>query len=219
MKRRYYIAGACLVAVAAALFAFALPRMPAEVAVHWNAHGQPDGYGSPWTLFLLGPGLMAGTLALFAALPWLSPKRFGVEETGRAYLHLMLIILALLGYVFAVAIYAAVSGPVDVSRALIGGLCVMAILIGNLLGKVRRNFFIGIRTPWTLASERVWYGTHRLAGKVVVASGVVALVAMLAGAPQWLAFTVVIAGFLAPVLYSLILYKRLEREHALDVAA
>ena len=219
MRSRYYLTAGVLALAAAAAFGYALPHLPDRVAIHWNLHGEADGFGSPWHLFFAGPGLMAGTMLLFAALPWLSPKRFEVHHFERTYLNLMLIVVALIGYIHAVALASALAGPLDVSRALVGGICVMAILIGNLLGKVRRNFFIGIRTPWTLASERVWYATHRWGARVAVGAGLLGLVGTLLGAPVWIGFALVIAGFLAPVVYSLVLYKHLERTRELDVAA
>ena len=104
------------------------------------------------------------------------------------------------------------GGAVHGSRAIAGGLCVMSIL----LGKVRRNFYVGIRTPWTLASERVWYATHRLGAKVIVASGVIGLALVVAGVFPLIAVAIAIAGFMVPVVYSLVIYKRLEREGGLD---
>jgi uncharacterized membrane protein len=218
MKTRYYAAGALLVAAALAVFFYALPGLPERVPVHWNIHGEADGYGSPWSLLLMGPVLMAGTMVMFAVLPWLSPKRFEVDSSMRAYLAFMLILVGMLGYFFAVSLWAGLNGPVG-ARAVIGGLCVLSILLGNLMGKVRRNFFLGVRTPWTLASERVWYATHRLAGKVFVGAGLAGLALSLASAPGWLSVAVVSLGFLVPVVYSLVHYKRLERAGQLDIAA
>jgi uncharacterized membrane protein len=85
-----------------------------------------------------------------------------------------------------------------------------------VIGKVRRNFWLGIRTPWTLASERVWYATHRMAGKTMVGAGVLGLVALLVGLPEMLAIFLFIAGLLLPALYSLLYYKRLERSGGLE---
>lgn len=219
MKMRYYAACALMVAAALAVFFYALPGLPERVPVHWNIHGEADRWGSPWSLLLIGPVLMAGTMVMFAVLPWLSPKRFEVDSSMRAYLAFMLILVGMFGYFFAVSLWAALNGPMGAPRAIIGGLCVLSILLGNLMGKVRRNFFLGVRTPWTLASERVWYATHRLAGKVLVGAGLVGLALSLASAPGWMSVAVVAVGFVVPVVYSLVHYKRLERAGELDIAA
>lgn len=216
MKARYYAIAALFVIVASAAFLLALPSLPPRVPVHWNAMGQVDRLASPWTLFAAGPGAMAGIMALFALLPLLSPRRFEVESFGQTYLAIMLIAVGLVGYTFLVALQAGRHGSIDVPRALVGGLCVMSILLGNLLGKVRRNFYVGIRTPWTLASERVWYATHRMGARWIVATGAIGLLFIVMGAWPLLAAAIAMAGFMVPVVYSLRFYKRLEREGELD---
>jgi len=218
MKSRYYATALLMVAAAALAFFHFLAALPATVPVHWNIEGHADGYGSPWMLFALGPVLMAAMGAIFMVLPWLSPKRFEVSSFERAYLHIMLIVVALPGYFFAVSLWAAAHGAVDVARAVACGLCLMAILLGNLLGKVRRNFYIGFRTPWTLASERVWYATHRFGAKVVVAAGALGLAIAVAGLPPWIAIASIVSAFLAPIAYSLVYYKRLARTGMLEVS-
>jgi len=219
MKLRYYAIAATLVLATLIAYALAYPSLPARIPTHWNVHGQVDGYGSPRTLLFLGPGLMALMIALFAALPWLSPRRFAIETFEKTYLGIMLVVVALPGYLFTVVLWSAITGPGDVARALMLGICVVGLTIGNVLGKVRRNFFIGIRTPWTLASERTWYATHRFAGKAIVAASALGAVLCLAGAPAWAVIALILTGFLAPVAYSLVFFKRLEREGNLDVAA
>lgn len=84
-------------------------------------------------------------------------------------------------------------------------------LTGNVLGKVRRNFFIGIRTPWTIASEPVWNATHRFAAKTFFAGGLAGLVFTILGAPIWLSLAAILVAVLAPVFYSLVVYKQLQR--------
>ena len=74
---------------------------------------------------------------------------------------------------------AAVAGEVVITRAMLAGLMIMFGLMGNVMGKVRRNFWVGVRTPWTLASDRVWNDTHRLAGQLFVGAAVIG-----AGAPR-----------------------------------
>ena len=92
--------------------------------------------------------------------------------------------------------------------------------LGNVLGKVRRNFWVGIRTPWTIASERVWNTTHRLAAKLFVCAGAIGLVTVVAGLPPMPMFVIVLSTILFaslfPVVYSLYLYKVLEQRSELE---
>ncbi len=212
MKMRYYGIATLMIVAAAAAFAWLLPDMPPRVPVHWNAHGDADRFGSPWELLLVGPGAMAAIAILFSVLPWLSPRRFQVEAFERTYLAVMLMIVALVGYVFAVMVWAALHGPVGVLPAVVGGLCVFHVFIGNVMGRMRRNFFLGIRTPWTLASERVWYATHRLGAKVFVATGVIGFALFAGGLAPIAVLALLVAAAGIPILYSLVAYKRLERE-------
>jgi len=220
MKGRYF--GVCLLLVAAALAATLLAwnHLPARVPLHWNAHGRVDGYGPRWMLLAAGPGAMLAELAIFAALPALSPKRFALESFARTYLRIMLAAVALAGYITAVLLWAALTGDADVTGALLAGVSVLIVVLGNVMGKVRRNFFIGIRTPWTLASERVWHATHRLAAKSMVAAGILgigaALLGGIAGIVAWIA--IVLAGVMVPVVYSFVHYRTLEREGTLEAS-
>ncbi len=218
MKARYFAACMVLVAIAFAAMLVAWPHLPERVPLHWNVRGQVDGWGPRGTLMALGPGLMLAELAIFAVLPALSPKRFEIESFARTYLRIMLAAILLSGYITAVLLFAALTGHFDVSTAFLGGVSVVLVFMGNLMGKVRRNFFIGIRTPWTLASERVWYATHRLAGKTMVAAGIASFVAAfwggLPGTVAWIAL--VLCGALVPVAYSFVHYKALERSGGLE---
>jgi uncharacterized membrane protein len=154
---------------------------------------------------------MAGMLILFGLLPWLSPKRFEVGTFRSTYLYIMLIIISLLAYTYALVLWAALLRPVRIDLAITGGVYVMFALLGNVMGKVRRNFYIGIRTPWTLANERVWYATHRFGGKTFVVAGLAGLLLTALDTPSWMLTSVLIAACVVPVAYSLIFYKRLER--------
>jgi len=81
---------------------------------------------------------------------------------------------------------------------------------------VRRNFFVGIRTPWTIANEQVWNATHRFAAKTFFAGGLLGLLAVILGAPFWLPLTAILVATLIPVIYSLKFYKQLEHRGELD---
>ena len=180
------------------------------VPIHWNAHGQVNGWGPKWSLFLWGPGLMSGMVSLFAALPWLSPKKFEVDSFRSTYLYIMIVLVALLAYIQLLILAAGLGIALDISRAVEGGVCLLIALLGNVLGKVRRNFYVGVRTPWTIADERVWNATHRLAAKTFFAGGVAGLLSVIFRAPFWLPITIIGAAAIVPVGYSLFFYKQLE---------
>jgi immunity protein, SdpI family len=97
------------------------------------------------------------------------------------------------------------------TRAITGGVCLLIALLGNVMGKVRRNFFVGVRTPWTIANERVWNATHRFAAKTFFAGGLAGLLAVLLRAPFWLPIAAILVAALVPAIYSLVFYKQLER--------
>lgn len=99
---------------------------------------------------------------------------------------------------------------VPIDRAVPAGLFVMLVLAGNPMGKVRRNFYLGIRTPWTLSNERVWYATHRFAARLMVGSGLLGFFMLAGGMPGWLLLVPAIAWAPVAVLYSLLQYKRLD---------
>ena len=207
----YYLAGILLTAAALAATIVAYPHLPSSVPTHWNVHGQPNGYSPKWALYLLGPGIIAGIVLLTGLLPWLSPKHFEVESFRSTYLQIMLMTAGMMAYIDAVMLWAGVGHSVDMGRAGLLGVCLFFALFGNVMGKVRRNFYIGVRTPWALANERVWNATHRLAAKTFVLGGLAGLVFIVIGLNGWPPFVALMAGGLIPVLYSLYFYKQLER--------
>lgn len=211
MNRNYLIANIVLILAASALTAFCWPHLPDSIAIHWNLAGEADGWAGRWTLWLTGPGLMALLLAIGVALPYLSPRDFSVASFGATAGHIVTLIVAMTGGVHVLLLAGNFGMDIDIARVVPAGVFVLLILIGNPLGKVRRNFYIGIRTPWTLASERVWYATHRMGARVMVAGGACGFIAVLLGAPAAVIVTLLVALALLPVLYSLMLYKRLER--------
>lgn len=211
LNQKYYLGAAAVILATFAGTVVAYPQLPNIVPMHWDLQGEVNGWGPKWTLFLFGPGMMLFIVLLFAALPWLSPRKFEVDSFRATYLYIMMALVALLAYVHLLILFSALGMVVDVSRALEGGICLLLALLGNVMGKVRRNFFVGIRTPWTLANEQVWNATHRFAGKTIFAGGLLGLFAVILRAPFWLPIAAIIVATLIPAAYSLVFYKRLER--------
>jgi uncharacterized membrane protein len=211
MSRR--ILGFELLVIAAALVAaiYAYPHLPAQIATHWNAEMQPNGYSGRSAIFWLGPGLLAGIVVFTWAGPWLSPQRYNVASFGPTWQRMMLLAFCLIAALFLVLLLSGLGRSFDAGRVLAGIFCLFMMFFGNLLGKVRPNFFIGVRTPWTLASEQVWIATHRVAAWATVLSGLCGAALLLAGMERWFLLPFVAAMVLSAG-YSLVLYKRIEAQ-------
>jgi uncharacterized membrane protein len=214
MTRFYWTLALVIVLATVAASAIAYPQLPQRIPTHWNIKGEIDGYGDKtWAAFLL-PGAMLGLLALFRALPCLSPKPFTMDTFRSTFAFIVALCMATFAYIHGLTLWAGLVGPLDISRMLLGGLCVMFTLMGNVLGKVHKNMYVGVRTPWTLASDRVWIDTHRLAARMFVGAGLFGLVVCFI-ANQIVSTVITIAliavASLVPVVYSLVHYKRLEK--------
>ena len=185
-------------------------RLPERVPTHWNLRGEVNGFTSkPFGPFAM-PVVMAGLFLVLMALPVISPRGFRFEGFRAVWGTLQSAVLGLLLLVHILALLAALGKPVDMTRVIEAGVGFLLVVLGNLLGKVRRNFFIGIRTPWTLASEEVWLRTHRVGGRLFVLAGLVMFVLALAGAGPIAMVVVVGSAGLASVVASYVIYRRVE---------
>ncbi|ELX09855.1 hypothetical protein DUF1648 [Janthinobacterium sp. HH01] len=212
MRTRYLLFCFALIAAVCAATFYLWPQLPERVPTHWNIDGVVDGYSSRAALWLLGPGLMTVMALTGVVLPAISPRRFDMAGFESTYYYTFGVVVGMLAYVYALVLAATLHVAVPMDRAIPAGVFILLILTGNPMGKVRRNFFLGIRTPWTIASERVWYATHRLAARMMVASGVLGLLALWLGAPHWVLLVLIMAWTPLAVGYSLLLYKRLPHQ-------
>ncbi len=198
-----------LIALAWAVSAWVYPGLPATVPTHWNYRGEVDGHGPRWVGAFLMPTILIGLLVMFRVLPVLSPHQFSIDRFEETYRAITVLTVGLLTYLHLVILAATAGWQLPLSNLLMAGVFGFLGLMGGFLGRVRRNFFIGIRVPWTLASERVWDDTHRLASKLWMVGG--AAGAILAGCGQVpVAFGVLAVMVAVPIVYSFRLSKRLE---------
>jgi len=188
-------------------------RLPvdARIPMHWNAAGNVDGYGGRNSLFHF-PVIVMVLSVIFFFLPRIDPRRANFLRSARAYSAVWLAIVLFLAGVQIFLLQAAMgnSGPMGRYLLIGGGACL--VIVGNFLGKVRSNFFFGIRTPWTLSSELSWNKTHRLTGWVFVFFGAALAIA---GALQvngtfvrYLLYCFIPVLLWATVVYSYMVWRR-----------
>ncbi|PZN08885.1 SdpI family protein [Thermaerobacter composti] len=205
-----------LLALAALATAAVYPRLPDPMVIHWNAAGQPDGWAPRAFAAWFGWATAAGTYLLLKVLPSIDPRRANYPRFAGAYrLARQITVLFLLG-VHAVVLMTGLGIPVAVDRVIGLGVGLMLIIMGNVMGQVRPNFFFGIRTPWTLSSEAVWRKTHRAGGWLFILAGLaIATTAFLP--PSW-TVPVILASVLGVTLgttvYSYLVWRRLNGPEA-----
>ncbi len=210
MKRALWnCVGLAMVCLAGSLYAW--PRVEEVVPIHWGSDGQPNGYGSRAVGLLLLPAIVLLQPIVMAAVTRLDPRREHVERSSMALGWTVVGISGLLTYVHLLIVRALLSDGTMPATALLVGTGAFFMLLGNVLPKIRSNSWTGIRTPWTLTSERVWHRTHRLGGILMAVSGMVIIAAALAwSAPA--AFAVMMVGAmlsgLVPAAMSYVYWKQ-----------
>jgi uncharacterized membrane protein len=201
------------------LYTFGRDYLPEQVPVHWDINGKVDQTvprDKVLPYLLISPGAMVLLTGLGVLLPWLSPKPFDVERFRPTYEYVFALVAVLFAYIQVAMLLAMVDAGEFAIRMLIGGIFLFFAAIGNVMGKIRRNFWMGVRTPWTLASEYVWNQTHRVAAWLYTALGILGLLAVFLGIPLLVVFIIFMIGVLFPIPYSLYLYKKLQREGKLE---
>jgi uncharacterized membrane protein len=203
------VAIAVIILISLALGLFFYEQLPDRMASHWNASGQVDGYSGKGIGVFLIPGVLVFLALLWFVIPKIDPKRKNIEAF-RGYYDSFFVVLAL----FFLLVYAQIllwnlGTEISPNFVMPIGLGILFFYIGVLVENAKQNWFVGIRTPWTLSSEKVWDKTHKLGGKLYKIAGLVSLVGILFMEQAiWFIIVPVIlfSGYL--FLYSYLEYKK-----------
>jgi uncharacterized membrane protein len=197
---------AATVAVAIILY----PNLPDQIPTHWNLEGEVDDYtAKPWGVAIL-PLSAILVFVVMRLIPVISPKGF---RTDKFMDVIDVFTVTLVGFMCGVAVLVLLEAngqDIRINEMIFTGVGLLFIVLGNYMGKVRKNFFIGIRTPWTLASDEVWSRTHRLGGKVLILIGLFMILnSFVRFSERWLIAAIVVVA-LIPVVYSYVIYRKIE---------
>lgn len=158
------------------------PKLPDKIPLHWNLSGEVDNYGGKFFGTFLIPALNLLMFFFFLFLPKVDPRKDNYSKFGSAYTIFRWAMHIFLSIMFIVIMIQTLMGAnnvpwyLKISFLIPLFVSIMFIIIGNYLGKIKDNFFIGIRTPWTLSSKEVWHKTHRLTSKLYVISGLLGII-------------------------------------------
>jgi uncharacterized membrane protein len=186
--------------------------LPDPVPTHLDLQGRPNGFTAKPLGVFVAPAVLALLGFVFSVLPRISPRGFRLEPFLVTYQIVAIAVLALEFADGMMALSFAMGYELDVHRWVDMGTGLIMVVLGNFLGKVTRNFFVGIRTPWTLASSEVWLRTHRVGGVLFVLGGAIILISGIvrAGGGPFVVLTVGMVIALSVTVYSYVLYHRIE---------
>lgn len=186
-------------------------RLPDQMGSHWNVNDQVDGYMPKfWGVFLL-PLMTLGMFLLFLAVPAIDPLKANIAQFREAFNLFIVLMVAFMVYVYGLTLAWNLGNTAfRISGAMLPAVGLLFIFIGFMMRQAKRNFFIGIRTPWTLSSDNVWNETHRIGAVLFMISGTLAFVGGLFGGTTafWMMFTPIIGSTIFLLVYSYVLYQR-----------
>lgn len=185
------------------------PELPMMMATHWNTVGEPDGYTYKLWGVLLIPIISLFMLMLFLIIPKIDPLKDNIEKFRRFFDGMILAILLFLAFVHTLMIFWNIGFMFDMNTIMPPVLGIFIFYMGVVMQKAKRNWFVGIRTPWTLSSDRVWDKTHKLGGLLFKISGIIAVLSLFF--PQysfWMVIAPLIGSSIFLVVYSYFLFKK-----------
>lgn len=188
------------------------PHLPAQVPGHWNIHGDIDAYYPRWFGAFFAPLLAIAIYLLMLFTPLIDPRRENYIRFAGAYTFMRWVLVLFMGILWAVTVLVALGYPVNVALVIKAMVAVLLLVIGNFMGQFRHNYFVGIKTPWTLANEEVWHRTHRMAARIWVLGGLLCLV-MAFFQTTWAAYMYlgsVLIMVVVPTIYSYLLFGKLK---------
>ena len=204
------ILSALFIAAAAALAAALYTDLPAQIPTHWNAAGEIDDYSPKgWGIvMLLGMGVLVWVI--MKLIPVISPKGYRTETFAEIVNLFQVVLVAFMSGICMLVLLESYGINVRINESIFIGVGLLLFILGNYMTKMRKNFFLGIRTPWTLASDEVWSRTHRVGGPIFMAGGLLlAVSAFLPIRAEAMAAVIVVIA-LVPVVYSYFVYRSVE---------
>ena len=212
LQTRYrFGVAAALVLVGALASVLAAPYLPERVATHWNAAGQPDGYAPRWVALVGLPALAAGILAMLAVVPRIDPLGENVAAFRPTYDWFAVAVTAFLMSLHLGVLAFNLGHEFDFLRLVAVGVAALYYFVGHLVERAERNWFVGVRTPWTLSSDAVWRQTHALAARLFRGAAVVALLGAAVG--EYVVYFLVVPAALIAVVttaYSYLAYRQVD---------
>lgn len=199
-----------IVAIPFLYLAYVWDSLPKKVPMHWNIKGEIDRWGEKQELVLIPILLPLLVYVIFLIVPLIDPKK-QLAKMGNKYQSLKLVFTLLMSLLALFIIYTAKEASFSNPNFIFVLMGILFIVLGNYFKTIKPNYFIGIKTPWTLENEQIWKKTHLLGGKLWFIGGLILIItSLLLTNKLAFMFFITITSILAfvPILYSYLLYKK-----------
>lgn len=211
MKKWIYIRIWIVVLMVLVWFYF-YDKLPAEIPIHWNFEWQADNWGNKLWVLIWIPIITLSMVLLFPFLSKIDPKSKNYEKFSGAWEILQYVITWFMAYVYFISIYAVLNPEINIWTFIMVWVWILFIILGNYMWKIKQNFFVGIKFPWTLDNEEVWNKTHRFWGKMFMIWGLIFVVnAFLQWQVFWVFIFTIILIVLVPIVYSYLEYQKVKK--------
>ncbi|MBO9128831.1 SdpI family protein [Bacillus sp. 165] len=174
MKRNIFPLFLLLISVVMSIVFY--PLLPDQVPIHWNIAGEVDGYASKLFASIFSPLILGAMYVLFWILPKIDPRKENYQKFKGSYSIIIYAILTFLVIIQGTIITNGMGVTVHMDFIIFILIGLLFIVLGNYMQRVKSNYFVGIRTPWTLQNEEVWKKTHRLSSKLFVIAGMLFII-------------------------------------------
>ena len=201
-----------LVAASFVVGIYIYPQMPERMASHWGMEGQVDGYLSKfWGVFLL-PIIFLVMAILFIIIPRIDPLKNNIQQFRKYFDGFIILIFLFFLYIYGLTIYWNLGNVFNMTRFMVPAMAVLLYYCGILINNSKRNWSVGIKTPWTMSSDVVWDKTHKIGGKLFKASGIICLLGLIwPFSAMWFVLVPILASTVFVFIYSYLEYKKLNK--------
>ncbi|MCD6204391.1 MAG: SdpI family protein [Candidatus Marinimicrobia bacterium] len=201
-----------LFVIMALISIWAALQLPADIKlpVHWNINGEPNQYAGKFLGLFMMPIVVMVVILLVTFLPRIEPRKKNINLSMKAYNLVIISIILVFATLHIVMIMNALGKSLSIGKIVPALIGVLFIVIGNYMGKIRSNFMLGIKTPWTLSSELSWNKTHRLGGRLFILSGFLIIISsfMLSGTARMIILLISVFGtVIISFIYSYLIWK------------
>lgn len=204
----------CLIAISLVSWLLLWDKLPGSLPSHWGVNGEVDKTSSTLVSFLFSNALLIAMYLMMVILPKIDPFKTNYRNFTKSYYKIMYAIISMFFAISYSILLIGLGVDLDMTKLITVALGALFIILGYSMPKIEQNFFVGIRTPWTISNETVWKKTHALGGKLYFTSGVIALVTLFISS-DFALFAIIVPAILASiisVIYSYVIHKKISQE-------